>query len=736
MRNYSDDQLGQLLSETGRLLEGAPTVEETFSLDDILAEFGQGAAQPAQNRPATAVPAEEPPALPEEKLAEPVAGTPVKEVLPEAEQNPAPEHRQEKVVAFPGVRREEPEPVQEPAPEEPESGDSEEDSPGQSMSLEEIMNQTVSSVLDEDDVLLDEEVPLKKRLQMGLSGGLDTLRQWADRLKQVKRPARPAKPKPPEEPEPDMEQAALESKRCCSKLHRHLLWLLIPVVLLVAVTVADALAPLPTIWWEMSLLRCGVPGGLLLIAALLALDVWREMALRMRRGQVTTGLGAGVLTLVCLGDCVYGAVNGTELFPFAALAGLLLLACQYGLLLENSAKREAFRLADLGGAPPFVVSVTAAGACKQQGKLEGFYRTACRQDPAGRWQTVLVPMLTATATVLAGVVCLSGGYEENLLWVWSAILSASLPLSLPLTGTLPLNRVSRRLAKSGSAVAGYQGARSVSASKRMVLTDNDLFPPGTVSLNGMKIYGEEIGRVLSYAATVARAADSQLVPLLEQLLTAEGGCHLPIQDFQFFEEGGCGGTIRGETVIMGSAYFMKKRKVALPRELKVKTGVFLAVDGQLIAIFAIQYHASRNVDWALRLLRRSRIQPVLAVRGSNITPGLLRQKFGRDIKPIYPDVSARLALSGLSREMGSPNAIIYREGLMPFAETVIGSRRLLRAVRWGTILCYVGALIGLLLTYYLTGVGAFDALSPLRMLVFAALWLLPTALLSGMVRHY
>ena len=31
----------------------------------------------------------------------------------------------------------------------------------------------------------------------------------------------------------------------------------------------------------------------------------------------------------------------------------------------------------------------------------------------------------------------------------------------------------------------------------VILTDTDLFPPGTVSLNGLKIYGEESGKVIS-----------------------------------------------------------------------------------------------------------------------------------------------------------------------------------------------------------------------------------------------
>ena len=267
----------------------------------------------------------------------------------------------------------------------------------------------------------------------------------------------------------------------------------------------------------------------------------------------------------------------------------------------------------------------------------------------------------------------------------------------------------------------------------MVLTDSDLFPPGTVELNGLKIYGEEIGKVVSYAAS---AAQSPLSPIFEQLLAAESGVRQPLEDLQFYEEGGFGGTIHGETVMMGSAYFMKQSKVTLPRDLKLKTGVFLSVDGQLIAIFAIKYQASRNVDWALRAVRRNRIQPVLAVREGNVTPGLLKRKFSFDVKPVYPDVSTRLALSELTEQRGEPNAVIYREGLMPFAETVIGSRRLLRAVRAGTILAYFGALAGLLLSYYLTGLGSTDLLHPMQMLGYLALWLVPPVLLSGLVKLY
>ena len=136
-------------------------------------------------------------------------------------------------------------------------------------------------------------------------------------------------------------------------------------------------------------------------------------------------------------------------------------------------------------------------------------------------------------------------------------------------------------------------------------------------------------------------------------------------------------------------------------------------------------------------MRRAGLRPVLAVRSGNVTPGLLKRKFGVDCKPLYPNVSARLALSDVMEQQGdAPNAVIYREGLMPLAEAAIGSRRLRSVVRTGTWLCYAGAVVGLLLTYYLTSVGSYGTLSPLYMLAFLALWLLPTLLLSGLAKRF
>ena len=304
-------------------------------------------------------------------------------------------------------------------------------------------------------------------------------------------------------------------------------------------------------------------------------------------------------------------------------------------------------------------------------------------------------------------------------------------------------------------MAGWKGARAISAARRVVVTDEDLFPAGvlslqkkgkegpasapvgTVELNGLKVYGEEINQALAYAEALCRAAGSQLTPLFQQLMDGQVSFRYDAHDLHYYEDGGVDCTIRGATVAMGSAYFMKKRRITLPRDLKMDTGVFMSVDGRLAAIFVVKYLPSRNVEWALRALRRNRVTPVLATRGVNITPNMLKRKFRLNARPIYPGVATRLALADLTGQRGeAPNAIIYRDGLLPMAETVIGSQRMCQAVRWSTALGWIGGLCGLVLSYYLTTAGDFAALSPLYMLAFLALLLLPTLLLSGLVKYY
>ena len=150
----------------------------------------------------------------------------------------------------------------------------------------------------------------------------------------------------------------------------------------------------------------------------------------------------------------------------------------------------------------------------------------------------------------------------------------------------------------------------------------------------------------------------------------------------------------------------------------------------------MKYEASENVDYALRTLRRSRITPILAVRDPNITPALLKRKFYKKIKVEYPQLTDRVALSEAEEDRGLPRALLLREGLLPYAEAVVGSRRLRTAVRRATWLSLAGSAAGVLLTAYLVSLGKFDLLTPLSLTAFLLLWTLPVLLMSDWTGRY
>lgn len=699
MSKYTEEELNRVLSDTGELLKDIP-LSQDYDLEDILAEFGTGATKPkAPSR------AERP---------EPEASAPVAE-----ESERVPPARDETAEAA--------------DPEEPKE---------RLVSLEDVMDRTVSAVMEEESAqrqmeLEQEEAAARKAKRAALRRArLAACRSFLRKLLAAKSRPIPKEDEEPLPPEPDIDEAEFEQKRLCRRHRGAALRCLLPAALLVGITAAEALVTLPAFWTDTPALRFGTVGGLLLLEAAFALPLWREMAALFRERRFSCAAGALVLFLSCIADCVWCLVRGGEHLPLAGAAALVIFCCQWGAFLRCKGRRESFHLANLGGTPPWGVSKTEAGAVKQNGRIDGFYTHAMTPDPIEKGQNLLLPLLLATACVLAGVVCLSDIKPGQPFWVLTALLTAAMPLSLPVAGALPMRLLARRLSHSGCAVAGYCGAKNVSGFRRIIITDEDLFPSGTLSLHGLKIYGEELGRVLSYAVAVARAADSQALPLLEQMLSDNGGHAEKLDDFRWYEEGGAGGSIHGETVLLGSAYFMRKQKVRLPKDLKVPSGLFLAVDGQLTAIFALRYQPSRNVDWALRALRRNRVTPVLAVRGCNLTPDFLRRSFKVDAKPIYPDVQTRLTLLEKTRAVAPAHALIYRDGLMPYAETVLGCRKLLLAVRRTGALVCLAAVAGLLLCYYLTGIGGYASLTPLRLVLFQLLWLLPGLLLAGQVKYF
>jgi len=529
---------------------------------------------------------------------------------------------------------------------------------------------------------------------------------------------------PIEETVADYRESALETKKCARAAAVVTALMAIPAIL-------ESFDLMPALYFEEPLFHCVPYAIALALLCILGRDVFVYGFEQLARRRVTFELLSSLVCLAALADtllCYFlpeRALSAAQ--PFHTVAALEMTAALFGRAFLFVGFHDTFRVAAVADAP-YLVTTTGLGAAKRRGSDKGFAACTHRDDCSAVWQDAILPVLLVAALVFSGLTTANQDTFALLGWNLSVLLAGANALSFPFTYALPFYRLSRRFVKSGSALAGYRAALRLSASNCVILTDTDLFPPGTLSLSGLRIYGEESGKVISYAATMARASESGLSRLFDQLLQSEGALPQKLDNLSFYEEGGCSGLIHGESVLFGTAAFCRKMGVLLPAGLNLKTGVYLAVDRTLIAVFSVKYSAAENVDWALHALRRNHITPVLAVRDGNITPALLKRKFATDARAVFPAIAKRLALSEPSGE--GPYALLYREGLMPYAEIAIGSKRLVRAVRLGTALSLASAVVSLLLSFYLAFIGAYNLLAPLTMLIYLLLWAF-AALSSG-----
>lgn len=462
------------------------------------------------------------------------------------------------------------------------------------------------------------------------------------------------------------------------------------------------------------------------LICMLCWPVYRAAVRFLREGAWTIYATALLTTLVTLLDEMTMLVlpERTPSAPLGGLAAALSVFSLWGLAGWHRGMAETFRMAAMGE-PTRVVEYGPQGIVRGRGSGAGFYTRATMEDSSAQWQRLLLPMLALASLVFAVLSSIGQERNQDFLWCWSVVLCASSSLVFPMSFGVPFGRAAAHLARSGAAVAGMYGASAFAADRRFTVTDSDLFPPGAARLAGIKLYGEEQTRALSYAATLAVQGGGVLGRLFRDACNNTHVSYQTMEHFHIHEDGGLSGMIHGETVLVGNPSFMRRQGVRLPPSLSSKTAVCLASDGQLTAVFTVKYAAAEPVEYALKILHRNGFRLILATRDGNLSPRFLKARFGSQGSVEVLELDERIAVSDPEREAEGIEGILYRDGLLPYAFLAVDSRRLCQTVRVGNLLSIFSSIAGSLLGFYLTFTGSYSVLTPVLLGTYVLLWVLP-----------
>jgi len=318
--------------------------------------------------------------------------------------------------------------------------------------------------------------------------------------------------------------------------------------------------------------------------------------------------------------------------------------------------------------------------------------------------------------------------------IFSTTLLVAVPASFFVAVTRPMAVVERRLHRLGAVLCGWTGIKGFGRKALFPLKDEDLFPKGTNKLNGVKFYGKRAPEVvMSYAAAMMEANGGSLAPIFEELLVSRSGLRHEAHNLQYYGNGGIGGEVCDEPVLIGSLHFLKEMGVEIPEGTAVKQAVYVAIDGELSGLFAISYTRTKYTASGLATICGNRkLKPVILTEDFMVTAPFLKEKFGvRTKRMIFPDHQTRQELMKKTRsEDATALAMTTVEGLAPVASAITGARAVRTAWKLGLFIHLLGGILGLLVMAALAYLGNTELLTPLNILAYQLIWAVPGILVT------
>ncbi len=397
--------------------------------------------------------------------------------------------------------------------------------------------------------------------------------------------------------------------------------------------------------------------------------------------------------------------------------------------------RKATHLDSLTASPDYFEGRT--GILRGEGQVEDFMDTY--NKPTGPEKAVaayvVAAMLAAVGAFIMGALLhgVSAAFQAA-----AVTLLAAAPASFFVALSRPEAILEKRLHALGTVLCGWQGVKGFCGKIVFPLDHNDLFPAGSTKMNGVKFYGSrDPDEVVAYAAALISANGGGLVPLFDQLLDSRNGRHYDAENLRSYGDGGIGGEICGEPVLMGMLPFMKDMGVEIPEGTRVNQAVYMAIDGELCGLFAISYERCSSSASGMRTLCAYRnLKSVLVSGDFMLTESFIRGKFGVRTKRIaFPDRQVREELQNRESEDGAPAlALTTREGLDTMAYAVTGARALRTACRLGTTIHILAGIVGIVMILVLTWCGSLHLLTPANMFLYELVWMIPGLLITEWTR--
>ncbi len=378
------------------------------------------------------------------------------------------------------------------------------------------------------------------------------------------------------------------------------------------------------------------------------------------------------------------------------------------------------------------------GFVRGEGQVEDFMDTY--KAPSMPEKIIRIYSLCAlgVSVILGAVAFVFHGMSAGV-QVLAVTLLAATPASMFITLSRPMALLQKRLHKLGAVLCGWQGVKGLCGKAVFPIRHEDLFPAGSVRMNGVKFFGSRNpDQIVAYCTAVIAADGGGLTPLFTQVLDSRNGRHYDAEDLRVYPGGGLGAVVENEIVLVGPIQFLKDMEVEVPEGIRVNQAICVAVEGEFCGLFALSYEKTKAASAGLSTLCSYRgLSPVVVTNDFTLTESFLKQRFGIKPRKIrFPEREQREAMRALEPDPENKTLLLVTSGgLAPFAYGVTGARSLRTASILGTVIHMAGGVLGVAMMGVLTLLGALELLTPANMFLYQLVWLIPGVLITEWTRQ-
>ncbi len=322
---------------------------------------------------------------------------------------------------------------------------------------------------------------------------------------------------------------------------------------------------------------------------------------------------------------------------FLALVGsrVMLSAVQggYALAAEGGELRGAYRTRDkdliralardLEQKDPWVLLSRPV-----QTASDDFVEQSLSERASERRARKVACVLLAAAVLSGAAFLLFGGGINCAVAAAAAVLCMGAPLSSVLVPGLAALRLQRAAAAVGAVVPGWAAIEELGGIDTIELDADDLFTADSVTLEDIRIFkGGRIDRAILYAASVLNESCDTLRGLFRQIIEDRTDILFPVKDLEQHTGLGFSAWCDNNRILIGTRRYMEQEGVTLPEQdyedSHSKNGelqiLYLAVSGNLHAMFVLRYVGGRNVARSLASLQRENIRLLVTSKDPSLT---------------------------------------------------------------------------------------------------------------------